>query len=167
MTHRDHGSRPDGRTGGDLPDTPAHLVQKAIQAIAQLEAVGRELLAGVSSLAPEAELPAVAVPVSLALSGKGSRQERALDLVLFLREQIRESLLAQAAFARGRIYCLRCESSACPHAEPPGPRAVFAGYGETGRPEWVEIAELLAARGDVRLDRLYLDPQELVALTMS
>jgi hypothetical protein len=167
MTQRDHGSRSSGHGGRDLPDTQSHLVHKAIQAIAQLEAVGRDLLAEVRSLAPEAHLPAVAVPVSLALSGKGSRHERALDLVLFLREQIRESLLAQAAFERGRIYCLRCESNGCPHAEPPSPRAVFSGYGETGRPEWSEIAELLAARGDARLDRLYLDPHELVALTMS
>ncbi|MFO0984261.1 MAG: hypothetical protein U1E76_21485 [Planctomycetota bacterium] len=89
------------------------------------------------------------------------------QLLRYLHAQIRESLLAAAAFKRGRVYCLRCESTACTHSSPPGARMVFAAYGETGRPQWVEIAELLAARHDPRLDRVYLGSRELVAMAIS
>lgn len=149
------------------PNDEPRLIARATRALAELESVAREILQAERSLAPEARITSVAVPLSLELEQDGPRRERAGQLLRYLHAQIRESLLAAAAFKRGRVYCLRCESTACTHSSPPGARMVFAAYGETGRPQWVEIAELLAARHDPRLDRVYLGSRELVAMAIS
>ena len=79
-------------------------------------------------------------------------------------------LTHRAAFRPGAVYCLRCQSADCAHAEPAGPRQVFAGWGTTGLPRFVDYPQLLLERGDPRIDRLYADgrgePPALLAHTV-
>src|SRR5262249_3914854 len=97
--------------------------------------------------------------------GAEFRFAEAGKLVELLRTRVRDALLNAVAFERGRVYCLRCENSLCPHSTPPTPRSVFAGYGETGRREWVGLAKLLHRKGAPRLDRLY-GGRDLVAVAL-
>lgn len=77
------------------------------------------------------------------------------------------ALLAhRAAFRPGAVFCLRCGDAGCAHATPDGPREVFAGYGGTGLPRFLDFAQLLLERGDRRVDRLYGEPPALLAHTV-
>ncbi|HEX2252658.1 MAG TPA: hypothetical protein VHQ65_05275 [Thermoanaerobaculia bacterium] len=79
-----------------------------------------------------------------------------------------EALLAhRAAFRPGAVYCLRCGGAECAHARPAGPREVFAGYGKTGLPRFLDFTQLLLERGDPRVDRLYDAPPALLAHTLA
>jgi hypothetical protein len=135
--------------------------QRVAEAVGELERVAREILAAEQHVAPEAKVDAVELPVVLGFHGADSRLASEFrlaegeQLVELLRGRVRDALLNAVAFARGRVYCLRCENSLCPHSSPPTPRSVFAGYEETGRPEWVEFDKLLHRKSDPRLDRLY------------
>ena len=55
----------------------------------------------------------------------------------------------------GHVYCYNCSSASCEHARPPEPGDVFAGYGETGRPEWREFFLYLVDVDDDRVDQLF------------
>lgn len=72
----------------------------------------------------------------------------------------------RAAFRPGAVFCLRCGTAECVHAAPGGPREVFAGYGKTGLPRFLDLAQLLLERGDPRVDRLYDEPPALLAHTL-
>ncbi len=174
MTERDDNGAPH-RGSGD------RLRERVGAALAELEKVARELLAAEQPLAPEAKVEAVELPVVLGFHGAPTRVAaefrlaEAEKLVALLRSRVREALLNAVAFERGHVYCLRCESSRCAHSSPPAPRAVFSGYEETGRPEWVELDKLLHRRGDPRIERLYSHTtydgasrrgRELVAVTL-
>jgi hypothetical protein len=143
---------------------------RVAQVLGELEKVARELLSCEQKLAPEASIEAVELPVLLSFHGAETRVAsefrlaEAEKLVELLRARVRGALLNAVAFERGHVYCLRCESSRCSHSSPPAPRAVFAGYEETGRPEWIELDKLLHRRGDPRIERLY--GRELVAVAL-
>ncbi len=140
---------------------PADPRQRVTAALTELERVARELLLKEQSVAPEVQLDAVELPVLLSFHGVDSRlanefrSAEADKLIELLRARIRDALLNAVAFERGHVYCLRCESSRCGHSLPPHARAVFAGYEETGRPDWVELDKLLHRRKDSRIERLY------------
>jgi hypothetical protein len=72
----------------------------------------------------------------------------------------------RAAFRPGAVYCLRCQAADCEHAEPGGPREVFAGWGKTGLPHFVDFPTLLLERGDPRVDLLYDGRPALLAHTV-
>jgi len=146
-------------------------------ALAELERVARELLAAEQHVAPEAKLDAVELPVLLSFHGVDSRLAsefrgaEAEKLIALLRQRVRDALLNAVAFERGHVYCLRCESSRCGHSLPPTAKSVFAGYEETGRPDWVELDKLLHRRKDeARIERLYggegRGGRELVAVAL-
>ena len=145
--------------------------QRVADSVGELERVAREILAAEQKLAPEAKVDAVELPVVLGFHGGESRlagEFRLAEgekLVELLRGRVRDALLNAVAFERGRVYCLRCENSLCPHSSPPTPRSVFSGYEETGRPEWIEFDKLLHRRSDPRLDRLY-GGRDVVALAI-
>jgi len=110
-------------------------------------------------------------PVSLTLSAVPLEAHpshgRVGDLLKKIETHVRQQVLSRTAFLPGAVYCLRCESSECPHATPPSSRCVFAGYGDTGRPQWCELELWLSRCGDSRLSRLYENQRELVAVWMS
>ena len=116
------------------------------------------------------------------LSGRDERVELRLSLPTALRDGgldqaadgAEESI--QAAIQRivtrktilqpGRVFCLRCQQSGCEHAAPPDPRAVFAGYGPTGTPRFLDFAQWLIEHRDPRIDQLYQPGAPLLARTV-
>jgi hypothetical protein len=154
-------------------DEAAAWRERVAAALAELEQVARELLVAEQGIAPEAKVDAVELPVQLGFHGATTRVAgefrlaESQKLVDLLRARVRDALLNAVAFTRGHVYCLRCESSRCAHSSPPGPRFVFSGYEETGRPDWVELDKLLHRRGDPRIERLYDSARrELVAVAL-
>jgi hypothetical protein len=79
---------------------------------------------------------------------------------------LRRALAPADLFRPGRVHCHRCGSAECEHAVPPRPQAVFAGYGPTGQPEWVDFAQLLVERKDPRIEAFYDDPPAIVPLVV-
>lgn len=92
----------------------------------------------------------------------GDLERLATELWQRLDEGVRDILLHRASFRAGRVFCLRCSSADCEHALPAAPRHVFAGYGPTGMPRFVDLGELLLSRGDPRVGELFDDDGGLV-----
>lgn len=63
----------------------------------------------------------------------------------------------------GHVYCYHCGGAACEHAAPREPGQVFAGYQESGRPEWREFFLYLVDTDDERVDQLFLDAPPALA----
>ena len=72
----------------------------------------------------------------------------------------------RSVFRPGRAFCLRCSSPDCVHSMAPEPRQVFAGYGPTGVPRFLDFGQLLLERRDPRVETLFRDSPGLVALTL-
>lgn len=106
---------------------------------------------------------AVAVPAAV----RGVRfGELAGEVDAALDAAVAALVAHRAAFRPGAVFCLRCGGAECAHATPGGPREVFAGYGRTGLPRFLDFAQLLLERGDRRVDRLYDEPPALLAHTV-
>lgn len=106
---------------------------------------------------------AVAVPAAV----RGVRfAELAGEVDAALDAALAALVAHRAAFRPGAVFCLRCGTAECAHAVPGGPREVFAGYGRTGLPRFLDLAQLLLERGDPRVDRLYDEPPALLAHTI-
>lgn len=89
--------------------------------------------------------------------------ESSLDASTRALEDEVDALLSHRAIVRpGRVYCLRCTSSDCEHSLPTSSRQVFAGYGPSGLPQFVDFAQWLLERKHPDLDRLYARPSRLV-----
>lgn len=74
-------------------------------------------------------------------------------------------LMAQhSTFSPGRVLCLRCGATGCEHASPTSSRQVFAGYGATGLPRFVDLQQLLVELRDPRVDRLFANPPRILTL---
>ncbi|RMF71214.1 MAG: hypothetical protein D6738_14360 [Acidobacteria bacterium] len=92
----------------------------------------------------------------------------ARDLERRLEEAVRDALEARGATGGGRAYCLRCGTDDCPHARPRSPREVFAGYGATGTPRFVDFTQLLLDCQDPRVELLFDESRRtLVSLVLS
>ncbi len=165
-----------GSSRGDGAAKGGDARARVADALAALERVARELLLAEQHVAPEAKLDAVELPLLLSFHGVESRLAQEFrgaeseKVIALLRQRVRDALLNAVAFERGHVYCLRCESSRCSHSLPPTAKSVFTGYAETGRPDWVELDQLLHRRGDGRIERLYgggaAGGRELVAVAL-
>jgi hypothetical protein len=93
----------------------------------------------------------------------GSLERLTLQASDALQEALQALLEHRAVLQPGRVVCLRCGGAGCEHAAPAGPRQVFAGYGPTGLPRFVDFGAWLLARKDPRVDLLYRQPPPLVA----
>ena len=67
----------------------------------------------------------------------------------------------------GRVFCYQCGAADCAHAVPETPGQVFAGYANTGRPQWQELFNYLLALGDERAALLYGDTPPFVTRLLS
>lgn len=141
--------------------------ERARQVLAALRALGRALAEerGFSEREPLAidrlEVP-VTIPLDRASGGQLDAAARALAAGIDSR--LAEALRAAGAFEQGRVHCFLCAATHCGHSDPPEATSVFAGYAPNGRPEWVSFANLLLARGDDRVDRLYAEPPEILGV---
>ena len=102
--------------------------------------------------------PAEPFPLALALTvtpGARWRVEAAPPLESQVRRAVREAGARRDVFRPGRVWCFRCESSACEHAAPPSPGKVFGGYAPTGLPEWTDFTEVLLALRHPGVERAF------------
>lgn len=80
-----------------------------------------------------------------------------------LISQIEDAQARWQVYQPGHVYCFRCDSTDCEHALPPTPLTVFDGYEANGVPQWSELAQVLIAARDERVDRLFGKPAAVVA----
>ena len=144
-------------------DSPSPRLDEALRLIA---AEARERLAargadatGRGTLELALRLPLPATPQDLARA----RQELGRELDAEVDGWVQRRALA----APGRTFCLRCASALCAHAVGGDLRQVFAGYGSTGLPRFVDLGQLLLERRDPRVGILYGERPGFVALEMS
>jgi hypothetical protein len=103
----------------------------------------------------------LAVPTSVR---EGSLERAGRDASEAIQESLQALLAHSAVHQPGRVYCLRCGTASCAHALPAEGRQVFTGYGPTGLPRYRDFGQWLLERHDPRVDLLYREPQQLVAL---
>jgi hypothetical protein len=148
--------------------TPSDRVEQALRLLAEeaRERLARHPSGHLAAGAAERLELAVAVPAAVG-SLRGVRFEELAGEVDAALDAALAALVAhRAAFRPGAVFCLRCGGAECEHALPGGPREVFAGYGKTGLPRFLDLAQLLLERGDPRVDRLYDEPPALLAHTV-
>jgi len=104
------------------------------------------------------------LPLSLELGpGLPDLPRRTADFLAAVRERVNAATLGVSAFREGHVYCFHTDQPESPYSSPPNAADVFAGYGPTGKPEWVSFPNLCLARKEPRVDRLYGDPPEMLA----
>jgi hypothetical protein len=103
----------------------------------------------------------LAVPTAVR---EGTVERAGRDAAETIQEALQALLDHSAVHQPGRIYCLRCGTAACSHAIPGDGRQVFIGYGPTGLPRYRDFGQWLLERHDPRVDLLYREPIQLVAL---
>ena len=79
-----------------------------------------------------------------------------------LEREIDSFLDHQAVFLPGRVFCLRCGQADCEHSRPTEARQVFAGFGPSGLPRFLDFGQWLLERQHPQVDRLYAEPPRLV-----
>ncbi len=114
--------------------------------------------------APTRSVGSLPIDLTLLPDGDGDGDARARALVGLLKKRVQEVGDGVAALRPGRIYCYWCRSNTCLHGVPEGPRDVFIGFDPTGRPRFTDFGDLALARGDPRLEGIYRDPPEPMAI---
>lgn len=84
-----------------------------------------------------------------------------------LEQQIDTRLRAAGAFRHGHVYDFLSDSPDAPSTRPPQPEATFCGYSPTGRPCWQSFTNLCLERRLERVDRLYAERPEIIALVQT
>lgn len=79
-----------------------------------------------------------------------------------LEREIDSFLDHQAVFLPGRVFCLRCSQPDCEHSRPTDARQVFAGFGPSGMPRFLDFGQWLLERKHPQVDLLYTEPPRLV-----
>jgi hypothetical protein len=83
-----------------------------------------------------------------------------------LQEAVQSLLQHSALFQPGRVLCLRCQTATCEHSAPAEARQVFAGWGPAGLPRFADFGQWLLQRRDPRIDLLYRDSPQLIAVVV-
>lgn len=78
--------------------------------------------------------------------------------------QMEEVQAAHSVYQPGHVWCFRCESADCGHASPPSALSVFRSYAPTGLPEWQDLHQAFIAAQDTRVDRLFANAPDALAL---
>ncbi len=149
---------------------------------APAEPVSERLREALRLLAAEVEARIARHPGGHLVAGRGDSVSIALRVPSDLRDGRLEPAVRSAhealddalgdlvrersVFRPGRAFCLRCSSPDCIHSMAPEPRHVFAGYGPTGVPRFLDFGQLLLERRDPRVETLFRDAPGLVALTL-
>jgi len=109
-------------------------------------------------------------PVEIGLNVRGDSPQNSLSaekLVKGFQARIQEGMSALVAFRMGRVYCFQCDQPDCVHSRPASSADTFSGYTPTGKPSWRSFPNLCMERGDQRVDKLYGDFPEVIALVQS
>jgi hypothetical protein len=130
--------------------------------LAAAEAASAALAALQHAAFAESEFPPDAPPPpGAALSWTAGMT--AADLAADALEAAHRAAAAGSPVQDGRAYCYNCNSADCAHAEPNGDTAVFAGYQDTGRPQWTELCSNLLEVGDRRVADLFAERPTILA----
>lgn len=109
----------------------------------------------------------IALRLGLPLSPDAAQIEALAESAGELIDRSLEALIAhRAAFRPGRVFCLRCNSAECQHAQPLSCRLVFSGYSPSGIPSFIDLGELLLTRQDPRVGELFAEENTLVTHVM-
>ncbi len=96
---------------------------------------------------------------------KGWLEDAREEASASLNDGLQQVLVHRAVFHPGHLYCLRCASASCEHSLPGAGQEVFAGYGPSGLPRFLDLGQWLLERKDPRVDLLYEAPRRLIAHT--
>ena len=145
---------------------PVPQIVRATRVLRELRSLARAI-AQREGLTPEMELEALDVVVQTSV---GSTRERIAEsaaerLIADLERRISEAARSASALRPGHVYCFLCLSSDCVHSKPPGGTDTFSGYNANGKPAWQSFTNLCLATGDPRVDRLFGDHSDVIALT--
>lgn len=120
-------------------------------------------------LGPTERLPEEVVRLSLSVPldpVDAPVEAQAAALIREVEQAVQEVIRTSFVFRPGRVHCLQCGTSDCPHGVPGSDTMVFGGYGPSGKPRFLEFAHLLLERGDSRAGSLFGDRPRVVALRM-
>lgn len=161
---------PSDATAQERTPTPDERVRRALELLTE---AAREYLLrhpqGHMANGPRERLE-LTVPLPLSADSAADRASvarSAHELQEALAGAVDGLIHHRAAFRPGRVYCLRCESAECEHAELSSPRATFAGYGPSGVPRFVDFAQWLVERRDPRAGDLYQRQSHVIAVPVS
>jgi len=139
-----------------MTDRAETLAQEALDALRRL--VRERLTRMPGSHLVESTLAQVELPLRILLAEGDPREAQlAASLARDIDRILEDTIQQAAAFRPGHVWCHRCGTSSCEHAEPVSSRHVFVGYGPTGTPRWEDFAQLCLDRQHPQVDRLY-DP---------
>ena len=99
----------------------------------------------------------VPIPPGDGISSQVVEQARAS-----LQGELEGWLAHRAAFRPGRVFCPRCASADCEHSAPASSRLVFAGYGPTGIPRFLDFGQWLLERQHPQIERLFRKPPRML-----
>jgi hypothetical protein len=88
------------------------------------------------------------------------------DAAESLQEAVQTLLHHSALFQPGRVLCLRCQTATCEHSAPADSRQVFTGWGPAGLPRFADFGQWLLQRRDPRVDLLYKESPQLLAVVV-
>ena len=153
------------RAGGQRQGSGKTPLAEAREILERLDALAGDLLRReLMGQAPTRSVGSLPIDLTLSLDGDGDSDARARALVGHLTKRVQGVGDGVAALRPGRIYCYWCRSNTCLHGVPETPRDVFIGFDPTGRPRFTDFADLALARGDPRLEGIYRDPPEPMAI---
>lgn len=110
---------------------------------------------------------ALDLSLSLPLTPRnGTLDQAAHDAGEALAASLQAALTHRAVVRPGRVFCLRCGGAECEHSAPAACREVFAGYGKTGLPRWIDLGQWLLERQDPHVDLLYREPPQRVVVVV-
>ncbi|MEM7262221.1 MAG: hypothetical protein AAF488_09545 [Planctomycetota bacterium] len=110
----------------------------------------------------------LSVRLDLQPGDRSRRGEHAFvrDLEREIQRAKEEHLIEELGYRPGHLHCHWCGTSICEHPLPPPPRSIFRVYDPTGTPRWRDFGSWVVERGDPRLDRLYLEEPQPLAIAV-
>lgn len=135
--------------------------------LAALEQLVDRVQAELGEVARELDGTELELPIHLVIGGTRDPARAAglvRDLLSGVRARVDETARGAHAFREGFVYAFHPTQEEAPYAGPPGAADVFAGYSPSGKPEWIGFQNLCLAMKEERVDRLYAEPPEIVAL---
>ncbi len=156
--------------GGGAPKKRAAPRDRAARILFELRDLVRDLAAE-HGAGPKEKFPVEALELRLSVPLDGyapaAVRHQAKALVEAVRGRMGEIVRGATAFHQGHVYCFYSDAPESRYSQPPAVTDVFAGYAANGKPEWRSFANLCLERGEPRVDRLYGDPPETLAVVQT
>lgn len=106
--------------------------------------------------------PTLDLRFSIPLTPSAIDEDGIESLDQLLEDEIAAHLAHRAILKPGHVYCLRCNTAECEHSSNRDERQVFAGYGPSGMPRFLDFGQWILERQNPQLDNLYQKPPRLV-----